>query len=62
MLFYFIRGKMFYAKPSESKTQSYYSTHRSPPSFLHQQWRKDMILQANRKKKLSPTLGMRLRS
>lgn len=27
LLFYFIWGKMFYARPSESKTQSYYSTH-----------------------------------
>lgn len=27
LLFYFIWGKMFYARPSESKTQGYYSTH-----------------------------------
>lgn len=61
-LFHFIWGKMFYARPSESKTQSYDSTHRRPPSFLHQQWWKDANLQANRKRKRSPTLGMCLRS
>lgn len=62
MLFCFIWGKMVYARAGELKTQSYCSSHRRPPSFLHQQWWKDVVSQANRKKKLSPTLGMCLRS